>query len=166
MKSLRLFTWRRAALAGLVVLLLVLGLGFHWARPLLPSGDYVVEATFKRRLVQAKLFKPLFISDLYYVHLTENADPRATSAELLPMIYQWVGFNPAKEKIFVPIAMYTRPWGFHYIHTDQQGGIRLADSKLGDNWVTKFSPTNAWCSNGALSISFFPAQRTGKETRE
>jgi len=130
---------------GLAGLILVWGLLFYLVRPLLPSSDYAVTAVFQGRPIQAKLLKPLCISGLYYVHLTDD--------ETLRSGYRLIGFDPNKKLFFSP-NQYVGPLGIFYVHTDQLGGMDVTDlKKQSAQMATEFSSTGARCFNDTLSVS-------------
>ena len=155
MKFPRIFTWRRVILMGFVGLILTFSLFLLYVRPLLPSGDYAVTATFKGQPIQVQLLKPLFMSDLYYIHLPDVVSLLEIPKEK-PQYhpYEWIGFMPTRELLFTRNGRQTGPFGPSYLNPRMAIGIDLTFAKIEDDWEVKFSSTNVWCSNGILEISF------------
>jgi hypothetical protein len=109
-----------------------------YARPLIASDDYTLTATINGKPERAKLPKP-FPSGSYYIQLDEPTDR-----------YNWFGL--AFGRAFSPIGIYSSPFGFHYIHTDQDKGVVLTDGKMEDYWKVDFTSSGVIFRNASMQI--------------
>ena len=125
-----------------VALLLIAAIGlFMLVRPLLPSDSYSVTATFDGSPVDAELYK-LFPFGSYYIHLTGY--PAA--------LHNWFGVAFGRESVFIPIGLRKSPWGFNYIHSDQDKGVVLTSGKMEDNWKIEFKDSGVIFQNDSTRI--------------
>lgn len=129
--------------AGITAFLLLMafaaGIVFY-ARPLIASDDYTLTATINGKPARAKLLKP-FPSGSYYIQLDEPADR-----------YKWFGVAFGRKSAFLPIWIYSAPFGFHYIHTDQDKGVVLTDAKMEDDWKVDFTSSGVVFRNASMLI--------------
>ena len=129
--------------AGLIAFLLVMasaaGIVFY-ARPLIASDDYTLTATINGKPARAKLLKPFPLGS-YYIQLDEPADR-----------YNWFGVAFGRKSAFSPIGIYSSPFGFHYIHTDQDKGVVLTDGKMEDDWKVDFTSSGVIFRNASIQV--------------
>ena len=111
-----------------------------YARPLFSSDDYKLTATVDGFPAPAKLLRP-FPSGSYYIQLDEPTDR-----------YNWFGVAFGRKSAFSPIRIYTSPFGFHYIHADQDKGVVLTDGKMEDDWKVDFTASGVVFHNASIHI--------------
>ena len=111
-------------------------------RPFVENDDFSVVAKVNGQVVQAKLFKPMNMKDLYYIHLEDGLDGR----------YSWFVFSPGLKMVAVPIGVYRSWLGYFYTHADQASGICLIDTKLEDNWKVVFNEDRIKLSNSNYRV--------------
>ena len=126
----------------IVSLLVIAAVGFFSiVRPLLPSDDYSLTAMVDGSPVEANLFKA-FPSGSYYVHLVDTPNER----------HNWFGVAFGRKSVFVPVGLYTSPWGSPYIHSDQDKGVVVTDGKMEDNWKVAFTDSGVTFNNDSNRI--------------
>ena len=94
-------------------------------RPFKSTNDYTAIASINGEAVEANIFKPMGMNDVYYVRLDGASDAR----------YPWIVFSPNRQVVADPVGVYSSWIGYTYTHADQGFGILLTDAKLEDNWT-------------------------------
>ncbi|MBK1835641.1 hypothetical protein [Roseibacillus ishigakijimensis] len=120
---------KRISVIAFTVVALVLIYGLHSnRRPFKSTDDYKVTASINGETVEADVFKPVGMNDVYYVRIDGASDSR----------YPWIVFSPNRQTVAAPIGVY-RSWiGYTYTHADQGFGVLLTDAKLEDDWTVSY----------------------------
>ena len=111
-------------------------------RPFIASDDYSVSASINGEVVEAKVFKPMYMEDVYYLHFEGDTDGR----------YSWLVFSPQRQSAADPIGVYHSWLGYTYTHADQGFGIFLTDAKLEDDWRVIFDGDRIDLSNSKYQV--------------
>lgn len=127
---------------GLLLLFLLLAAGvLCLMQPVIPSRAYVVTAMLNGQPMRTELMTPLFLSDLYYVHVPDA--PRRLD--------QRFGVSFSKKSVF--ISGPRSGWlGFPYIHNDQAYGLNVTSGKFEIPWKVAFTADGVQFSRDTLSI--------------
>ncbi|MBK1831188.1 hypothetical protein JIN77_10650 [Verrucomicrobiaceae bacterium R5-34] len=134
---------KKVIIAVCTVISFVLIYAFHAnRRPFVANNDFSVIATVDGQAVEAKLFKPMKMEDVYYIHLEDNSEGR----------YSWFVFSPRRQMVADPIGVYHSWLGYSYTHADQASGIWLIDAKLEDNWKVVFDGDRIDFSNSDYQV--------------
>jgi hypothetical protein len=122
-------TIKRIAITAFTVVVLMLIYAYHAnRRPFRSTDDYSATARFNGEAVEATVFKPLGMKDVYYIQLNGASDSR----------YPWIVFSPSHRSVADPIGVYHSWFGYTYTHADQASGISLTDAKLEDDWIVAY----------------------------
>jgi len=140
-------TYKTVMVSACIVVTLFLIYAFHAnRRPFIANDDFSVLATVNGQTVKTKLFKPMNMEDVYYIHLEDDPDGR----------YSWLVFSPCRQIAADPIGLYHSWLGYSYTHEDQASGIWLIDAKLEDNWQVVFDSDNIDLNNSNYHLQITP----------
>jgi hypothetical protein len=126
-----------------IVVVLFLIYAFHAnRRPFIPSDDFSATASVDGEAVEVSVFKPMYMEDVYYLHLDDGSDGR----------YSWLVFSPHRQSAADPIGVYHSWLGYTYTHADQASGVNLTDAKLEDDWKVVFDGDRIDLSNSKYQV--------------
>lgn len=136
-------TYKTVIVSLCIVIAIFLIYAFHAnRRPFIASEDFSATAEVSGEAVEVSVFKPMYIEDVYYLHLKDNPDGR----------YSWLVFSPQCQFAADPVGVYHSWLGYSYTHADQASGICLTDAKLEDDWVVVFDGDQINLSNSKYQI--------------